>query len=113
MTKDEIDRLEVVRSELSEFIAASGEKNLGLTYDGQKLRATVIVRTTPKVNLPKLRRLDFALASKITKEVVDTERLNESLDAGLWTPELRDEVITMQASRPWIRFDKDFKEEVA
>jgi len=114
--KDQIEQLELLKVELAEVIAATGEKDFGLTYNDQRFRATVITRTTPKVNLPKLRRLDFALASKITKEVVDTERLNESLDAGLWTPQLRDEVITMQASRPWVRFDKDTRkivEEVA
>jgi S-adenosylmethionine:diacylglycerol 3-amino-3-carboxypropyl transferase len=105
--KDQIDRLEVLKADISEFLAEAPKEEMWFVdKDGQRWTATATASDRVSVNMSMLRRLDPGLASSITKEVVDTELLRESLDQGRWRAEIRDLVVTITKSRPGVRFAK-------
>lgn len=62
------------------------------------------------VNLYKLAQVNPALYERITERKLNTEALDLSLEAGLWTTELL-ELITESPTRPWIAFTEYFDEE--
>jgi hypothetical protein len=105
--KDQITELEEIKDRLTDFLAECDEDDLhftddsGLTWSGSVTRAT-----RPIVNLPMLRKLHPWLADRITSEVIDSGKLNQSLDQGLWTEDLRDAVVTMKQSRPGVRIHR-------
>lgn len=104
--KAQIEELEDVKRRLSEFLESVDPDELRFDRGDKHYRAVVTRSTSTKVNLLRLAALNPALFDQITKPVVDTEKLKDSIDSGLWTAELRDECVTFTQSRPAVRFSE-------
>lgn len=102
--KAQIEELEAMKADLSAYLETVNADELRFERGNKRYRATVSRSTSTKVNLRRLSAVNPFLYREITKEVVDTEKLKQTLDAGLWTPELRDECVTFSTSRPAVRF---------
>lgn len=102
--KSQLEDLEAEKEALSAFLATQDLSDTVAEYHGRRWKATTSIRMTPKVNLMRLKAKAPALFEMITKPAVDSAKLHESLDAGYWTPELREECVTIHESRPGVRF---------
>lgn len=102
--KAAIEDLEDEKASLSAYLASQDLTGVTTEFNGKRWKAVTSVRYTPKVNLLRLQAKAPALFDMITKPAVDSAKLNESLDAGWWTPELRDECVTFSESKPGVRF---------
>lgn len=106
--KAQIEELEGMKADLSAYLETVDPAELRFERGDKRYRATVSRSTATKVNLHRLSAINPFLYRQITKEVVDTEKLKRTIDAGLWTPTLRDECVTFTKSRPSVRFTEEY-----
>jgi len=108
--KQQIDELEALKVELSIFLESVDPDELRIDRGDKHYRATVSRSVSTKVNLLRLAAINPVLFEEITKPVVDTEKLKQTLEAGMWTAAMRDECVTFSTSRPAVRFTEYFSE---
>lgn len=102
--KAQIEELEADKADLSAYLETVDPDELRFERGDKRYRAIVTRSTSTKVNLHRLAAVNPWLFEQVTKAVVDTEKLKQTIDAGLWTATLRDECVTFSQSRPAVRF---------
>lgn len=104
MVKDQLEALTSEKEALSAFLAAQDTSDVVVEHMGKRYKPIVTVSTRPRVNLYRLKALSPDLYADVVKEVLDTSKLGQTLDAGRWTDTLRAECVTMHETRPGVRF---------
>jgi hypothetical protein len=95
------DNIRVLTMEIEKVLPKSG-----YFYDigGRLLRATVVRKESPKVDLHKLRELSVEFYERATKRVFDSQGFTNLLRTGALTPQEVQEVATIVLQRPYVQF---------
>ncbi len=110
--KDEITYYEAQKRALTAELAAEVSDYVLEDYAGKKFKVTLRQKSnTPHVNLPLIQAKNPMLHAEITKQVLDTKKFSNAIDAGLFSMELLDEAIAIVDPTPYYTFTELIEED--
>lgn len=107
-----VRELKLAEEELAEALRTAGQKSISLTEGDKVQRATYVQTETTKIDEDGLRKaVGVKVWNRITNRKVDKAKLMTVIGEGEISQELAASFITLQKSKPYIRFSEGQRKE--